>query len=70
MSQISEIYCYLRDGNTLTKSECYAKGWGLSINSRIAEIRERTGAQIDCWTEKRNGKTIYVYGLQEKYAHG
>ena len=70
MSQISEIYAYLSDGNTLTKAEAFSKGWGISLNSRCAEIRERLGVHIDCWTEQRNGKTVYVYGLTNKVAHG
>lgn len=70
MSQISQIYSYLEEGNTLTKAECYEKGWGLSINSRVAEIRDRLGVQIDCWTEKRGDKTIYVYGLTNRVAYG
>ena len=70
MSQSANIYAYLSEGHTLTKAECYAKGWGLSVNSRCAEIRERLGADIECWTEQRNGKTVYVYGLKEKVAYG
>jgi len=63
MSQNAEILSWLQSGKTLTKAECYAKGWGISINSRVAELNRTVDAKIRCWTESRNGKTVYVYGI-------
>ena len=46
------------------------RGWGLSVNSRCAELRRRLGVQIDCERETRNGTPVYVYSLREKIPYG
>ena len=70
MSQVAEILSYLETGATLTMAEAYAHGWGISLNSRVAEINERLKAGIECHTEKRNGKTVYVYSLPVRVNYG
>ncbi len=70
MSQNAELLAYLETGATITKAECYARGWGLSINSRAAELRKRTGVEIDCDRVERNGKVVYEYSLKERIPYG
>ena len=61
-SQCFQILSYLKSGKTLTKLEAAQKGWGLSLNSRVAELRE-AGWEIHCRTVKKNGRTVYEYSL-------
>ena len=70
MSQNASIYAYLLEGNTLTKAEAFSKGCGMSLNSRCAEIRRKTGAQIDCERVEINGRPCWRYSMPVKVAYG
>lgn len=70
MSQNGNIYQHLAEGGTLTKAECFSRGWGLSLNSRCAEIRRLTGEQIDCRRVEINGKPAWEYSMPVRIAYG
>ena len=69
MTQCESILAWLEAGNSLTKAQAFSMGWGLSLNSRVAELREQ-GHDIVCDTEKINGKTVYFYRLNSMVAYG
>jgi len=50
-------------GESVTKLDAFRMGAGLSVNSRIAELRKR-GYEIDCSVERRNGRNVWVYSLR------
>ena len=63
MTQCESILAWLEAGNSLTKAQAFSMGWGLSLNSRVAELRER-GHDIVCHTHKVGGKPVYFYRLK------
>ncbi len=70
MSQNGNILMYLQEGNTLTKREAYHLFGSLSLNSRVAEIRRKTGAQIDCERVEIGGRVSFRYSMPVKVAYG
>lgn len=62
MSQSDLILAALLRGERLTKLDAFRMGAGLSINSRIADLR-RQGYVIECDVEMRNGRRVWVYRM-------
>jgi hypothetical protein len=62
MSQCANIWCYLKDGNTITPKEAYEKFGTLALHSRIAELRER-GHEIHTEMITVNGKQVGRYSM-------
>ena len=62
MSQSDLILAALLRGERLSKLDAYRMGAGLSINSRIADLR-KLGWVIPCEVEMRNGRKTWVYRL-------
>jgi len=69
MSQTDLILEALQRGEALTKLDAFRLGAGLSLNSRVAELRKQ-GYRIACTTEKRNGKTVWGYRLDVEAPKG
>lgn len=65
MSQSANIFCWLKDGNTITPAEAYAKFGTLALHSRIAELRER-GHKINTEMIDVNGKTVGRYSMAKE----
>ena len=62
MSQSTIILEALKRGEALTKLDAMRMGAGLSINSRVADLRAQ-GYDISCTCESRDGKKVWVYRL-------
>ncbi len=62
MSQSDLILAALLRGERLSKLDAFRMGAGLSINSRIADLRKQ-GWVIPCVVEMRNGKRVWVYHM-------
>jgi hypothetical protein len=61
-SQADLILAALQRGEALSKLDAYRMGAGLSINSRVADLR-RDGWNIACAVEMRDGRRVWVYRL-------
>ena len=61
MSQSDLILAALQRG-PLTKLDAFRLGAGLSLNSRIADLR-RQGYDIRCEVKRREGRSVWVYTL-------
>lgn len=62
MSQSDILLAALQRGEALSKLDAYRMGAGLSINSRVADLR-RQGWDIACAVETRDGRRVWVYRL-------
>lgn len=62
MSQCDILLAALLRGERLTKLDAFRMGAGLSINSRVADLR-RQGYVIECEVEERDGRRVYAYRL-------
>jgi hypothetical protein len=62
MSQVDIVLEALKRG-PLTKLQAYKLGAGLSLNSRVAELRAQ-GWVIDCRRIVRGGRPVWEYRLQ------
>lgn len=63
MSQCDILLAALLRGERLTKLDAFRLGAGLSLNSRVADLR-RQGWAIDCDVAMRDGRRVYVYTLR------
>lgn len=62
MSQADVILDALRRG-PLSKLDAFRLGAGLSLNSRVADLRAR-GFVIDCDVAMRDGRRVWIYTLR------
>jgi hypothetical protein len=62
MNQSDLILAALLRGERLSKLDAFRMGAGLSINSRIADLR-KLGYVIDCAVETRDGRKVWVYRM-------
>lgn len=69
MSQADTILEALLRGDRLTKLDAFKLGAGLSLNSRVADLR-RQGYVIRCECERRGGRNVWVYWLDPKAPKG
>lgn len=65
MSQCANIYCWLKDGHTITPLEAFQLFGTLALHSRVAELRER-GHEIKCEMINVNGKSVGRYSLEQR----
>lgn len=62
MAQGDLILAALLSGRALTKLDAFKMGAGLSINSRIADLRKQ-GYDIRCEVVTREGRRVWEYRL-------
>jgi Helix-turn-helix domain len=61
-SQTEIILAALQRGEAISKLDAFRMGAGLSINSRISDIR-KLGYLVECAVETREGRKVWVYRL-------
>lgn len=62
VSQSDTILAALLAGRALSKLEAFKMGAGMSINSRVAELRKQ-GYDIRCEVMRVNGRNVWTYRL-------